>query len=299
MKIQFIVCGWWYDEFDGQKGITDFIDGLVQLQEENENIDVFWSCHKEPTQLVKDNFKYKVFKNVGLEWGAYDQAFKYLKLDDDVFCFFIQDDIIVHDWNFVSTCIETLTDEKVKIIGNGFNYPSMIHPSKVPGISLNWIDKTKTWVDYVRDENKHIYDTDINAYSMRGSFFATKSEYIKEIGGLDYVDVPLPNYALRVVPKNSADSAEKNIMVYDDTEVPDDIKYIEKMKLTNGFGNTTMYLNAYKFTKFWGIDSMRWMSNRYRKSKFMTECGNGQVELPEDSNLVPFDVSNHLIVGEV
>ena len=43
MKIQFIVCGWWYDEFDGRKGITDFIDGLIELQKDNEFIDVFWS----------------------------------------------------------------------------------------------------------------------------------------------------------------------------------------------------------------------------------------------------------------
>ena len=83
MKIQFIICGWWYDEFDGRKGVTDFIDGLIELQNRNEFVDVFWSCHKEPTKLVKDNFKYKVFENIGLEWGAYNKAFNYLDLDDD------------------------------------------------------------------------------------------------------------------------------------------------------------------------------------------------------------------------
>ena len=41
MKIQFIICGWWYDEFDGRKGITDFIDGLIELQKDNDFIDVF------------------------------------------------------------------------------------------------------------------------------------------------------------------------------------------------------------------------------------------------------------------
>ena len=55
-KIQFIICGWWYDKFDGRRGITDFIDGLIELQKENDFIDIFWTCHKEPTQLVKDNF---------------------------------------------------------------------------------------------------------------------------------------------------------------------------------------------------------------------------------------------------
>ena len=36
MKIQFIVCGWWYDEWDGKKNQTEFIDALYELKEENE-----------------------------------------------------------------------------------------------------------------------------------------------------------------------------------------------------------------------------------------------------------------------
>ena len=37
-KIQFIVCGWWYDEWDGKKNQTEFIDALYELKEENELI---------------------------------------------------------------------------------------------------------------------------------------------------------------------------------------------------------------------------------------------------------------------
>ena len=48
MKIQFIVCGWWYDEWDGKKNQTEFIDALYQLKEDNENLDVMWTCHKSP-----------------------------------------------------------------------------------------------------------------------------------------------------------------------------------------------------------------------------------------------------------
>ena len=84
MNIQFIVCGWWYDEFDGRKGITDFIDGLIELQKDNEFIDVFWSCHREPTDIVKENFNWKLFENIGLEEGAYTQALEYLDVDDEV-----------------------------------------------------------------------------------------------------------------------------------------------------------------------------------------------------------------------
>ena len=40
-KIQFIVCGWWYDKFDSKENQTDFINQLIELNTENKNIDVF------------------------------------------------------------------------------------------------------------------------------------------------------------------------------------------------------------------------------------------------------------------
>ena len=36
MKIQFIVCGWWYDEWDGKKNQTEFIDALYELKEDQD-----------------------------------------------------------------------------------------------------------------------------------------------------------------------------------------------------------------------------------------------------------------------
>ena len=51
MKIQFIICGWHMNQ-------DTLIDGLLQLEKENSVIDVFWSCHKEPPQRIKDNFKW-------------------------------------------------------------------------------------------------------------------------------------------------------------------------------------------------------------------------------------------------
>ena len=55
-KIQFIVCGWWYDKFDRKENQTDFINQLIELNTENKNIDVFWTCHKTPPKIVTDNF---------------------------------------------------------------------------------------------------------------------------------------------------------------------------------------------------------------------------------------------------
>ena len=58
VKIQIIVCGWW---FDGYEGKTTFIDDLRELQDSNSNISVFWSCHKEPPKIIKDNFIFNSF----------------------------------------------------------------------------------------------------------------------------------------------------------------------------------------------------------------------------------------------
>ena len=62
MKIQFIVCGWWYDEWDGKKNQTEFIDALYELKEENDNLDVMQTCHKTPPKIITEKFDYKEYE---------------------------------------------------------------------------------------------------------------------------------------------------------------------------------------------------------------------------------------------
>ena len=48
--IRFIVCGWHMNQ-------PTLIDGLAELQKDNPNdVHVFWSCHREPTDFIKENF---------------------------------------------------------------------------------------------------------------------------------------------------------------------------------------------------------------------------------------------------
>ena len=79
-KIQFIVVGWHYNQLE-------LIEGLKELNDSNNDINVFWSCHKEPTEYVKNNFDYKLFPNLGEEFIAFQQAIEYLNIDDDTICF--------------------------------------------------------------------------------------------------------------------------------------------------------------------------------------------------------------------
>ena len=70
--------------------------------------------------------------------------------------------------------------------------------------------------------------------------------------------------------------------------------------LTDPYGNTSLYLNAYKFTKYFGRDKMKWLSNEYRRSPYMIECGRGNVDLPQDKDTPPFNIpGNFLIDGPV
>ena len=53
--IRFIVCGWHYNQ-------SSLIDGLHELQKRiPDTIHVFWSCHREPTDEIKQKFP--------LEWS--------------------------------------------------------------------------------------------------------------------------------------------------------------------------------------------------------------------------------------
>ena len=75
MKIWFIVCGWYYDRID------EFYAPLKELETNNESVNVFWSCHKEPTDYIKENFNHKYFPKIGLSDTKYQQALDVLDIE--------------------------------------------------------------------------------------------------------------------------------------------------------------------------------------------------------------------------
>ena len=115
MKIQFIIVGWHFENF------PELIDQLIEINQ-NDEVNVFWSCHNAPPNKIKNNFDYKLFPNLGLEDGAYQQALDYLDIKDDTILFLMHDDLVVKDWSFIKLCLKGLNDG-AKIIGNGINYP--------------------------------------------------------------------------------------------------------------------------------------------------------------------------------
>ena len=231
MNIQFIVVGWHFDAF------PELIDGLIQLNQTNETIDVFWTCHKEPNDSVKQNFKYKVFPNIGLEDGAYQQALDYLDLSDDTILFLIHDDLVIKDWNFINICLEWL-NRGIAFIGNGMNYSATFNP--------NEIVRNKIAVEWVKPESKYLFNSTANVLTIRESFICTMRKYLKQIHDFEVIwEEPVPD-----------ENGKYHI---------------------GGIGNLQQTMLGYKITKVFGPEKVAYLSNTYQDSNFLYECARGNV----------------------
>ena len=252
MKIQFIITGWHFNQ-------NSLIDGLSELEQENDFIDVFWSCHREPPQNIKDSFNYKVFHNGGEECGAYDQAVDYLNLDDDTICFFMHDDLIIKDWSFMNICLERL--QKFKIIGNGMDYPDNFNPFEKTEIGISEEFDGKQFKDYVKPENQHLFDKQMPILKVRPSFICMKYGDVKLIGGFE------PRTEALIPPIVEKDEWNK-----------DGEPHYRGAKGLGSYGNLFPALVCYKMNKVLGTNSISYLSDRYLDSDYIYELGRGELD---------------------
>ena len=231
MKIQFIIVGWHFEAF------PEFIDGLIALQQDNSDvIDIFWSCHKEPSERIKENFKYKVFPNLGLEDGAYQQALDYLTLEDDAILFLMHDDIIVKDWSFINICLSWL-QQGASFIGNGMNYPAIFDPEEVV--------RGKKAIEWVKDDAKHLFNSKDNVLTIRESFMCTLKKNFNNIFDFEVIwEEPIPD-------------AEGKVHI-------------------GGIGNLQQTMLGYKICKVFGSNTIMYLSNTYQDSIYLYECARGK-----------------------
>ena len=229
MKIQFIIVGWHFDAY------PEFIDHLIEINE-NGIVNIFWSCHKEPSNKVKENFDYKVFPNLGLEDGAYQQALDHLDIPDDTILFLMHDDLVIKDWEFINVCLEGLNNG-YKIIGNGVNYPLLLDPNEIKR-------EDQKYIDFVKDECKHLFDAPLHCLTVRESFMCIKRGDLREIGDFE--------------------------VIWEDPSV--------KGEGPGGIGNTQQSLLGYKLTKVLGKNKITYLSDTYQDSKYLFECARGTME---------------------
>ena len=248
MNIQFIVVGWHYENYSGKNNL---IDGLIELEKQNDIVKVYWSCHKEPPQKIKDNFKWKLYPNLGMADGGYQQAVDDLDIEDDTLCFFIQDDIIIKDWSFIEVCSQNI--EKVKFIGNCANYSSVFDPNK-------FNEKHNLYTrDFAKDSTRHLFDKPISCLNIKGSFICCKYKSIKQ---LDFFE-PIFHYPDLVEP-----FYDKELKEY----------RTKKEKGLGGMGNVTQNLLNYKINKVFGHQNIAYLSQEYLDSPFIYECARGKID---------------------
>ena len=251
MKVQFIVVGWHMNQ-------SSLIDGLYELKETNDNINVFWTCHKEPTKEIKEKFEYKLFFNGGEECGAYDQAIEYLNLEDDTLCYFLHDDIIIKDWEFMNQCFELL-NQGYKVIGNCMDYTTEFDPYTITKLGITEQFDGAYFKDYVKEENQHLFDKEPMLMSkVRPSFICIFYRDIKAIGGFE------PRKEAYIPPLTEKDEWS-----------PDGGPHYRGSKGLGSFGNLFPALVCYKMNKILGSHTITHMSDTHLDSSFIYECGRG------------------------
>ena len=240
MKIWFIVCGWYYDRID------EFYAPLKELEEQNESVNVFWACHGEPTSYIKNNFKYEYFPDIGLSDTKYQQALDILDIDDNDIIFFMQDDLVIKDWNFIHDCIGRI-NQGYKIVGNGINYPDSFDPFKEPIDKYSHIENykvadwfaNKRYVDFVKQENQHFFDKQQISCTVRLSFMCMRRGDLRSVGDFEaffeIIDRPI-----------------------------------------GPPGNVSQSLLGYKLTRKYGQQSFTYLSNTYQDSNYIFECARGK-----------------------
>ena len=252
MKIQFIVVGWHFHQMD-------YYEELKQLNELNDNVDVFWTCHKEPIDYIKENFEYKVFPNLGEEFVAYQQAVEYLDLADDTVCFFIHDDLVIKDWRFIQACIQKL-EQGYKFLGNCLNYPlNSLDPTEVYSeVEIRPEFDNLTMQDYAQDSTRELFDRKLApVVVIRGSFICCKYRDLKALYGFE------PRKEAWVGPEWSD---EYQTYCY------------RGAKGLGKFGNMFMFMFSYKINRVFGPQSISYLSNRYLDSDYIYEMGRGEID---------------------
>ena len=230
VNIQFIIVGWNFDAF------PDLVQGLKALNEDNSNVDVFWSCHREPSQIIKDNFEYKVFPNLGLEDGAYQQALDYLDISDDTILFLMHDDLMIKDWSFITECISRL-GQGYAFVGNGRNYPATIN--------LEELVRGRNILEFIKPEAQHLFNQSGTVLTLRESFICTTRKHLRDI------------FDFEVIWEEPKPDAEGKYHI-------------------GGIGNLQQSLLGYKLTKVFGPQKISYLSDTYQDSNYLYEYARGK-----------------------
>ncbi len=149
----------------------------------------------------------------------------------------------------------------VKIIGNGANYLIENYDyNKVIDVGIKEEFDGMRTVDYVKPENRHIFNKSIKKlYTVRPSFMCMLYSTVKELGGFE------PRYDAYVSPKRVGETEDGR----------GEYEYRGGKKLSS-WGNEFPNLNNYKYNRLFDYNQIVFLSTKYLHSKWIHECARGK-----------------------
>lgn len=214
----FCLLGWHF--FD------DFYESLYRVEGKKYII-----CHREREQVERLPLWPKIQQDIffapnrGLEWGGYHQ-FVEMKLHEPYdFVVFLHDDVVIKDENFVAAVRAKFSDPGVKVVGNGRN-------------GRYWEFRFAQYKERMFFEEAD----DFIVRTVRGSFFAARSEIFRTIG----------NFPVLWRAK----------------------------KMTNG--NVSLRNFGYVITKNFGRESIAYLADSHLETPYLAEMRRGQAVVAQE-----------------
>lgn len=158
LRLCICVLGWHY--------LDDFYERLYEIPVEKHIIshrNESYLSRRPLHQLIRDDVH--VMPNVGLDWGGYHQFNELVDLSRYDAVIYCHDDVSIKDTSFPAAILDKLRDERVMVVGNG----------------KNGVDTEFRFGKY-RHVMRGDEDDDFVVRTVRGSFFAARSEVFGRIG---------------------------------------------------------------------------------------------------------------------
>ncbi|MGB2965408.1 MAG: hypothetical protein WBB69_15645 [Anaerolineales bacterium] len=214
----FCITGWHYplDFYQAFAGISDVDIYIVSHQKRLDIPDFLIALFSEEQILFRSN--------IGYDWGCYQQFINSGLWQQYQTLFFLHDDIKIHDFGFVEEAKEMLKTHAV--IGNG---------QGKGGVSFTGV-RSHPYA-YVHSSYKP-GSFEFQHHTVRGSFFATTSAFIKQL---------------------------KTFEVYWDP-----------LKIFIGFGNWSTKATCGKMEETFGPNCFGYLSDTFGQSKYITEFVRGE-----------------------
>lgn len=217
-RIALCVAGWHFGkEFYAQLGKLSEFDIFIVSHKSPHSIPSYIKRYVKPNRILFE-------PNLGYDWGCYQQFIakrNQLGYQFDII-FFMHDDLIIHNQNFISKTVELLGEGAI-IVGNGRNSLYKAWPK-----THLFCYAHSVWIPP---------SLDFEHETVRGSFFATTAEALREIQSFEI--------------------------------------FWDPRRLSLRFGNHSLIATCGKFQQIFGSKCFGFLGESYLTTPYLTEIERG------------------------